>query len=258
MPDKIIKRSRNIGSKPKTSTPAKKRGRPPKTESAPETSLIPSPKLEDIIDVPINPPNYQQQTEVKQAGSKAIEYTGLSQIAHGLTIPTFDPNSYFASDLFSNSSTLQETEKEVADTAVDSIEKKRHTLRIVGANIALNTDVVKTANDYRKFEGTVIDYATTGVNNEIKFVNYQTAGVNKDIALNRLDQSRERLLQGQNTLNGMRSITPLINDEWAARKSLKSSQIKSLQLAATQAKDELQPKLLQVSQEFKQEIESLN
>jgi len=56
----------------------------------------------------------------------------------------------------------------------------------------------------------------------------------------------------------MQSITLLIDSEWTARKSLKSSQIKSLELAATQAKDELQPKLMQVSQEFKQEIESLN
>lgn len=248
MPEKIAKRSRRIGSqKPSTST--KKRGRPPKTESVPETpqDTPTAPSETALAPIPQNQPQ------------KPVEaYTALTQVPHGLTIPTFDPNTYFAGDLFTNSSTLQETEKSVADEAVESIEKKRHTLRIVGANIALNTDVVKTANDYRKFEGTVIDYATTGVNNEIKFVNYQTAGVNKDIAINRLDQSRERLTQGQNTLAGMRSITPLINDEWTARKSLKSSQIKSLQLAATQAKDELQPKLMQVSQEFKQEIESLN
>jgi hypothetical protein len=194
------------------------------------------------------------QTPQNQLQQPVEAYTGLTQVPHGLTIPTFDPNTYFAGDLFTNSSTLQETEKSVADEAVESIEKKRHTLRVVGANIALNTDVVRTANDFRKFEGTVIDYATTGVNNEIKFVNYQTAGVNKNIALNRFDQANERLTQGQKTLLGMQSITPLIDEEWIARKSLKSSQIKSLQLAATQAKDELQPKLMQLSQDFKQEL----
>jgi hypothetical protein len=190
---------------------------------------------------------------------KPVEaYTGLTQVSHGLTIPTFDANLYFAGDLFSNSSTLQETEKSVADETVESIEKKRQTLRIVGANIALNTDVVRTANDYRKFEGTVIDYVTTGVNNEIKFVNYQTAGVNKDIALNRFDQSKERLTQGQKVLAGMQSITPLIDSEWTARKSLKSSQIKELRACSNSSKRRTTAKLMQVSQEFKQEIESLN
>lgn len=255
MPEKLAKRSRRVGSPKPSNTPAKKRGRPPKTESAP----APTPETIDTLqDTPTVPSNTALAPIQNQPQKPVEAYTGITQVPHGLTIPNFDPNTYFAGDLFTNSSTLQETDKTVADEAVESIEKKRHTLRIVGANIALHTDVVKTANDYRKFEGTIIDYATTGVNNEIKFVNYQTAGINKDIALNRLDQSRERLIQGQNTLAGMRSITPLINDEWAARKSLKSSQIKSLQLAATQAKDELQPKLMQVSQEFKQEIESLN
>lgn len=253
MPDKIAKRSRRVGSqKPSDTT---KRGRPPKTESAPlkpsQDDLIP----ETILDAPQSLIGGSQTTlQPRQPIRIAESYTGLTGIEHGLTFTEFTPNSYFAGDLFSNSSTLQETEKSVADETVGSIEKKRQTLRIVGANIALNTDVVRTANDFRKFEGAVIDYATTGVNNETKFVNYQTAGVNKDIALNRFDQSNERLTQGQKVLAGMQSITPLIDTEWAERKSLKSSQIKSLQLAAIQAKDELQPKLMQLSQDFKQEL----
>jgi hypothetical protein len=253
MPDRIAKRSRPIGSTPK-------RSRPPKTESTPNSN----PLSETTPDTSNALTDTSEQTSTSlalptQTASKAVEsYTGLTQVPHNLTFPTFDPNTYFAGDLFTSSSALQETEKDKADEAVESIEKKRHTLRIVGANIALNTDIVRTANDFRKFEGTVIDYATTGVNNEIKFVNYQTAGVNKDIALNRFDQSQERLIQGQSTLTGMRSITPLITDEWVARKSLKSSQIKSLELAATQAKEALEPRLMQLSQDFKQEMNDLN
>ena len=253
MPDRIAKRSRPIGSTPK-------RKRPPKTESTPNSN----PLSETTPDTSNALTDTSEQTTTSlalptQTASKAAEsYTGLTQVPHNLTFPTFDPNTYFAGDLFTSSSALQETEKDKADEAVESIEKKRHTLRIVGANIALNTDIVRTANDFRKFEGTVIDYATTGVNNEIKFVNYQTAGVNKDIALNRFDQSQERLIQGQSTLTGMRSITPLINDEWVARKSLKSSHIKSLELAATQAKEALEPRLMQLSQDFKQEMNDLN
>ena len=256
-PRKLINKSRGIGEK-------KKRGRPPKNSKPADTTPAPV----DTTPAPLATTNASNRTNGKSAGngsngsvataSSAVAYTDLSQVNHGLTFPTFEPNQYFATDLFSNSSSLPETEKEVADAAVESIEKKRHTLRIVGANIALNTDVVKTANDYKKFEGFVIDYGTTLVNNETKFINYQTAGVNRDIAINRFEQTQERLIQGQKTLAGMRSITPLIDDEWAARRSLKQSQIKSLEVAAIQAKEALEPKLMQISQDFRQELSDLN
>ena len=256
-PKKIINKSRPIGSK--------KRGRPPGSKNQPKpqdtpasTSTPASKPASSPQDSPVVP-----QAPAKNAtnGSNAVlsqveSYTGLSQVPHGLSFPAFDANNYFATDLFSNSSSLAETEKEEADKAVESIEKKRQTLRIVGANIALNTDVVKTANDYRKLEGFVIDYATTGVNNETKFINYQTAGVNRDIAVNKFDQANERLTQGQKILNGMRSITPLIDSEWQQRKSLKESQINSLKILAVQAKQALEPAITQLSQEFKQELES--
>ncbi|HEY9607660.1 MAG TPA: hypothetical protein V6C85_39105 [Allocoleopsis sp.] len=255
-PRKLINKSRGIGEK-------KKRGRPPKNSKPVDSTPAPV----DATPAPLATTNGRKGSNGNSGGNgsvastaatAAIAYTDLSQVNHGLTFPTFEPNQYFATDLFSNSSSLPETEKEVADAAVESIEKKRHTLRIVGANIALNTDVVKTANDYKKFEGFVIDYGTTLVNNETKFINYQTAGVNRDIAINRFEQTQERLIQGQKTLAGMRSITPLIDDEWAARRSLKQSQIKSLEVAAIQAKEALEPKLMQISQDFRQELSDLN
>lgn len=255
-PAKIINKSRPVG--------GKKRGRPPKNQPAPTPTDTTTAEPTDSPIIPLVPTttNGSNGSNGKNVGNSRViaakSYTGLSQVPHGLTFPTFDPNKYFASDLFSNSSSLQETEKEDADKAVESIEKKRHTLRIVGANIALNTDIVKTATDFRKFEGYVIDYATVGVNNETKFINYQTAEGNRDIANNRFEQTQERLTQGQKVLQGMKSITPLIDEEWQARKSLKQSQIKSLEVAAIQAKEALEPKLLQISQDFRQELDDLN
>jgi hypothetical protein len=248
-PNKLINKSRGVGSRKRTPAKAPKT---PETDSTPTSpsalapTSTPAQKSQESPTVTASPP------------AKAESYTGLTQVPHGLNIPSFDPNTYFAGDLFANSSKLQETSKEEADKAVESIEKKRHTLRIVGANIALNTDVVRIGNDYRKFEGAVIDFATTGINNETKFVNYQIAGVNKDIAINKFDQTQERLAQGQKTLAGIQSITPLIDAEWAARRSLKQSQIKSLEVAAIQAKEALEPKLMQISQDFRQELNDLN
>jgi hypothetical protein len=190
--------------------------------------------------------------------SKAQSYTGLSQVGNGLSFPKFDPNQYFSADLFKDTSALERTTKETADDLVQSIEEKRQTVRVATANIQLNQDIVKAGNEYLKLEGLAIDYASTGVNNETKFVNYQVAGVNKEIAINKLDQAAERLTQGQLTLAGMQSITPLISQEWEQRRNLKLSQISSLKIEATKAREALEPKMMQLSQNFRQELEELN
>jgi hypothetical protein len=251
-PKKVINKSRPVG--------GVKRGRPPKNAN-PVTPL-------EIADTPSNgslavadTPSSGTSTGTAKpalATTTAQSFTGLSQVNNTLTFPKFDPNSYFASDLFTDSSPLTRTTKEQADEMVQSIEEKRQTVRVATANIQLNQDVVRAGNEYLKLEGLAIDYATTGVNNETKFVNYQVAGVNKEIALNKLDQAAERLTQGQLTLAGMQSITPLISQEWEARKSLKLSQISSLKIEATKAKEALEPKMMQLSQNFRQELEELN
>jgi hypothetical protein len=255
---RLINKSRTVGS----------RKRPPKpTETPSETPVVdPTPSEPSSVTPVINPTPSQPlvtQTTVTQPNlvtitrPKATAFTGLSQVPHGLAFSSFDPNSYFAKDLFSDSSPLSRTTKADADEIVQSIEEKRQTVRIAIANIGLNQDVVRAGNEYQKLEGLAIDYATTSVNNESKFIGYQTAEVNRDIAYNRYDQAGERLAQGQTTLNGMRSITPLIEQEWDERKNLKLSQIKSLKIEATKAKEALEPKLMQLSQNFRTELEEM-
>jgi hypothetical protein len=249
-PRKLINKSRNVGKKP---------GRPPKSKPETPTEVVDTASNGSVTvaDAPKQPTSTTTPKTIVQTKT-AQPYTGLSQVNNTLTFPKFDPNSYFATDLFKDTSKLERTTKEDADKLVQSIEEKRQTVRVATANIQLNQDVVKAGNEYLKLEGLAIDYATTGVNNETKFVNYQVAGVNKDIALNKLDQSHERLAQGQATLAGMQSITPLIGQEWEARKSLKLSQISSLKIEATKAKEALEPKMTQLSQNFRQELEDLN
>jgi hypothetical protein len=252
-PKKLINRSRPIG--------GAKRGRPPKN-AKPATPLeiadTPSNGSIAVADTPTRGTPTSPTVRPALATNTAQSFTGLSQVNNTLTFPKFDPNSYFAPDLFTDSSPLNRTTKEQADEMVQSIEEKRQTVRVATANIQLNQDVVRAGNEYLKLEGLAIDYATTGVNNETKFVNYQVAGVNKEIALNKFDQASERLTQGQLTLAGMQSVTPLISQEWEARKSLKLSQISSLKIEATKAKEALEPKMMQLSQNFRQELEELN
>src|SRR4028119_2114711 len=139
-PKKLINRSRPVGSRkpPKT----------PKTEPAP---------------VPADWSESKQSTDWNIAGStstngsisnvssnvitpstvtsKAQSYTGLSQVGNGLSFPKFDPNQYFSTDLFKDTSALERTTKETADDLVQSIEEKRQTVRVATANIQLNQDV---------------------------------------------------------------------------------------------------------------------
>lgn len=272
-PRKIINQSRPVG--------GKKRGRPPKNQAptlAPDWETpsnnsdwnFDSTGTGTITPTSGSPSNGSSSNGSSTNGSstngrtpsivasQAQAYTGLSQVNNTLSFPKFDPNSYFATDLFKDTSPLERTTKETADELVQSIEEKRQTVRVATANVQLNQDIVKAGNEYLKLEGFAIDYATTGVNNETKFVNYQVAGVNKEIALNKFDQAAERLTQGQLTLAGMQSITPLISQEWEQRRNLKLSQISSLKIEATKAKEALEPKMMQLSQNFRQELEDLN
>jgi hypothetical protein len=252
LPKKLINKSRPVG--------GVKRGRPPKNANPVTPREIADTPSNGSLAVADTPSSGTSTSTARPAlaTNTAQSFTGLSQVNNTLTFPKFDPNSYFATDLFTDSSPLTRTTKEQADEMVQSIEEKRQTVRVATANIQLNQDVVKAGNEYLKLEGLAIDYATTGVNNETKFVNYQVAGVNKEIALNKLDQAAERLTQGQLTLAGMQSITQLISQEWEARKSLKLSQISSLKIEATKAKEALEPKMMQLSQNFRQELEELN
>ncbi len=250
-PKKLIHKSRGVGSRKK-----------PPVNQAPSTPPTDTP---DTAKVPVvAAPSISSSNGAKQPSNtivapiqRAKAYTGLSQIPHGLKLPTFDPNTYFTPDLFADSSSLPRISKESADELIQSIEEKRHSIRIVSANLTLNQDLIRAGNEKQKLEGLAIDYATTGINNESKFVNYQTAEVNRDIAENRFDQAQERLTQGKATLVGMQSITPLITDEWEQRKSLKLSQISSLKIEATKAKEALEPKLLQLSESFRQELDDV-
>ena len=268
-PAKVIKKSTPIG--------GKKRGRPPKVKPQDNPPLVPASDWtapsESSIDWsaetdrgiganPITPPGSKLSSgnatnKAVLAGATDHTYKGLSQVAHGLSLTRFNPNEWFPTDLFKVSSGLERTTKEDADEAVAHIEEQRHTLRIGVANLHLAQDIGKAGIEDLKLENIAIKYAIAGENNRTEFVNYQTAQQNTNLAINRFDQVTERLTQGQKTLAGMRSMTPLIDQEWSQRRSLKNSQIKSLELAAITAKEALAPSLKQISEDFRTELDDL-
>jgi hypothetical protein len=152
----------------------------------------------------------------------------------GLSLVGFEPQTFLAPDLFKDSSTLPRTSKIEADTVVESIEEKRQTLRIVGANLDLNTDILKIGAKSEKMSQAAIDYGISKVNTDTKLTQFESAKVQYEIGLTKLDQNLEKLSHEQVTLEGLRNETDQRKRFWQEKYALGESRIKQVQLAKYQ------------------------
>ncbi len=189
--------------------------------------------------------------------STAIHRKDLTQVNHGLDIPEFQPNQWMAKDLFTNSSPLPEISQADADQAVLSIARKRQTLRIVRENIGLNRDIVGAATEHQQLLGDVIQYSTELVNNQTKFVKYTDAGVKQQIAAVKLAQSQEQFAQETIALDGMRQMTPLIQEEWNERLDLRRAKINGLREQTLNANARLASKRQELEAMFNVEFQTI-
>ncbi|MFO5494721.1 MAG: hypothetical protein ACLBM6_19795 [Cuspidothrix sp.] len=146
-------------------------------------------------------------------------------------ITTFTPSDYTALDLFSDSSTLPKTSKQAADQAIQAISEKRETLRLIGANLALNTDCFKVGSLNEKMTQASITYQIDGVNTQSKMVALEGANVNLQIAGSKLNQTLEKLNHQNIELAGLQDETPLRQRYWEAKLSLIESRISQVELA---------------------------
>jgi hypothetical protein len=83
---------------------------------------------------------------------------------------TFNPENYLASNLFSDTSPLPRTTKLEADKGIQSISEKRETLRLVSANLQLNTDVYKAGSLSEKMSQSSITWQTDRIGTQNKLV----------------------------------------------------------------------------------------
>lgn len=168
-------------------------------------------------------------------GVKSTGHTSREIKSHdaygGVEITTFSPQSYLAGDLFTDSSTLPRTDKNTADALVNSIQEKRETLRVIGANLDLNTDVLKTGVKSEKMTQSAIDYGISKIATDTKLVNFDSAKVGYEIALTKLDQQGEKLQHERVTLEGLRNETDQRRRFWQEKYQLGESRIKQVQLA---------------------------
>ncbi|AFZ61437.1 hypothetical protein H6G54_28495 [Anabaena cylindrica FACHB-243] len=146
----------------------------------------------------------------------------------------FNPSDYLASNLFADSSTLPRTTKVDADKQIQSISEKRETLRLVGANLQLNTDVYKTGSLSEKMSQASITWSTDRIGTDTKLVGLETAKVTHQIAEVKLGQTQEKLTHAGIELTGLQGETPLRQAFWVAKLSLIESRIAQVELAKFQ------------------------
>lgn len=159
---------------------------------------------------------------------------------NGINLPQWDANPLMPNDLYSDSSSLPGIGAAEADAAVESIERKRNTVRVIKANIALGTDLIQAATAYRKMEGAAIDYAIAGVNNQTKAVKLSIASVQLDTVNQALLGEQQVLQQSTIRTEGLTALTPITQDEWNTKVEIAQMKVQALKLAGQQMSNTLQ------------------
>jgi hypothetical protein len=177
----------------------------------------------EVLNEVVSPQQPQPQTT-------PINPTPVSNTAPQ-AIATFSPSDYTALDLFSDSSSLPRISKQDADKAIQSISEKRETLRLIGANLQLNTDAYKVGSLSEKTNQAAIGYQIDGINTQSKMVALESANVNLQIAHSKLNQTQEKLNHQNIELHGLQGETPLRQRYWEAKLSLIESRISQVELA---------------------------
>jgi len=164
----------------------------------------------------------------------AVNPPQTSTAFNNLNLPTFEPENYLAPNLFTDSSPLPPTSKVEADKALQSIQQKRETLRVIGGNLQLNTDALKMGALSEKMSQAGIDYQSAKIGTEIKMVGFESQRVNLALASSKLSQISERLNHENVTLEGLQRETDQRRRFWEEKYQLGESRITQVQLAKYQ------------------------
>jgi hypothetical protein len=153
-----------------------------------------------------------------------IEYSGLN-------LPTFNPEQYIAPNLFTDSSPLEPTDRVNADKIIQSISQKRETLRVISANLSLNTDALKVGSLSEKMSQAGIDFSVQKITTSTKQVGIENAQILQQTALAKLGQTSEKYVHETITLEGLKLETEQRKRYWLAKIDLQDSRIRGIELA---------------------------
>jgi len=183
-------------------------------------------KLKDAAGIePEQKVNFTGNTSTNQQQSTtSSEYTSFN-------LPTFNPEQYLASNLFTDSSPLQPTDRVEADKMIQSISQKRETLRVISANLSLNTDALKVGSLSEKMSQSGIDYGIQKITTSTKQVGIQNAQILHQTAVAKLGQTSEKYIHETITLEGLQQETEQRRRYWLAKLDLQETRIRGIELA---------------------------
>lgn len=148
-----------------------------------------------------------------------------------ISIPSFDPASYIAGDLLSDSSNLPRMAAKDADNLINAIGEKRQSLRVISENLRLNADAFKVGSLNEKMNQARLVYQADGVDSQSKMIGIELANSRLAIANSKLNQSNEKLAHQNIELEGLRQETPLRQAYWTAKLALIESRIMQVENA---------------------------
>lgn len=153
------------------------------------------------------------------------------QTAQTISIPSFDPASYIAGDLLSDSSSLPRMAAKDADNLINAIGEKRQSLRVIGENLKLNADAFKVGSLNEKMNQARLVYQADAIDSQSKMVGIELANSRLNIANSKLNQSNEKLNHQNIELDGLKAETPLRQAYWTAKLALIESRIMQVENA---------------------------
>lgn len=148
-----------------------------------------------------------------------------------ISIPSFDPASYIAGDLLSDSSSLPRMAAKDADNLINAIGEKRQSLRVIGENLRLNADAFKVGSLAEKMNQARLIYQADAIDSQSKMVGIELANSRLAIANSKLNQSNEKLNHQNIELEGLKAETPQRQAYWTAKLALIESRIMQVENA---------------------------
>jgi len=160
-----------------------------------------------------------------------LDISGTNIEYSGFNLPTFNPEQYIAPNLFTDSSPLEPTDRVNADKMIQSISQKRETLRVISANLSLNTDALKVGSLSEKMSQAGIDFSVQKITTSTKQIGIENAQILQQTELAKLGQTSEKYTHETITLEGLKVETEQRRRYWLTKIDLQESRIRGIELA---------------------------
>jgi hypothetical protein len=134
-------------------------------------------------------------------------------------------NSYLATDIFKDSSSIPQTSRSSTDQQLHAISEKMNSLKIATQQLKLNQEVFKVGSEFQKQLQSQKLYESSEVETEISQIQLNQTLVKRDIASSKLNQLGLQLNRSNLELKFYETETELGSKFWDEKLKLIESRI---------------------------------